>query len=281
MTPLTNLAITYLSGETYCRNPMVMVYANTLRDVFGDGKRVIITSEMGRNELDTFSRMGYEIFVYPTPTRANVFTYRWKCLNDYLTLYGHKHDHVIFTDSKDVLWQYNPISHIESWGLDRYNVILCNEGLSHFECEWNSTEQDRLREIARVDHYDFDHWSVVNGGVVLGKSNHVRDFAFLMYMMTAVGNAPTTDQCYINFLYHHPRYKDLGKSYFLADPNKIPYAVTGNTIKNHVARGSTAYRWENGKLVNRDNVPWSLFHQWDRTEYRGEILTNHGIPRID
>jgi hypothetical protein len=63
--------------------------------------------------------------------------------------------------------------------------------------------------------------------------------------------------------------------YYLTDPNVKPFTATGNTMKDH----ETGYEWKDGKLLDKKGRPFAFFHQWDRTEYRGEILTNNGSMR--
>jgi hypothetical protein len=120
---------------------------------------------------------------------------------------------------------------------------------------------------------------VINGGVVIGGLAGMRELAFLMQMITMVGNTPTTDQCYINFLYQQ-RQNTPGCKYILADPFYYPFTATGNTIK-FANSNQTTYRWHNGQLIDRRGRPFALYHQWDRTKHRGEILTTHGAPRME
>jgi hypothetical protein len=265
---MKNAAITYLAGETFCRNPMVMVYANSLKDCF-EGDRIMLTHEMGEVERKKFAAMGYEIVNVAPPMRSHVFFHRWTVLYEFLC--SRQYKYVVMADAKDVFWQRDPC---EDMVPER--VFLCDEGVIHAQCRWNSQDQEFLMRTLRRQEYDYKYWRVVNGGFIGGSKVCVKDFAFLMSMMTTVGGGPISDQCYINFLYHN-RKNEPYCNYTLVNPDIHPFVATGNTMKTQ----RTPYQWKDGRLFDGHGRMFALFHQWDRTEHRGEILTHHGQGRCD
>lgn len=278
---MKNLSITYLAGEYYCKNPMVMVTLNTMRDHF-KGDRVILTHEINKTERNLFGQMGYEIVDCESPINSPyvIYWHRWKALYEYLcsnVKNDRKYDNIIFSDSRDILWQRDPFENLPLLS----NTYLFSEGMTHRNSNWNYSEQKSLMATVRVKEYDFDDWEVINGGVVLGNELGVRNLDFQMFMMTAVGHGPMTDQCFLNFLYHNIKDPCNPLKLLNLDQNGA-WVATGNTMKER----PMPFVWEDGILYNDAMVKlarnsFALFHQWDRTEFRGEILTNHGVPRIE
>lgn len=267
---MIDLAITYMSDETkgFCGSPMVMVYANSLRDNF-IGKRVILTHRMAEKQEAIFVAMGFEVFRIPAP-EDHIFFHRWKAVHDYLCEgdYGH----VLMTDCRDVLFQRDPMEEI-GFFLGRFPemILLSDEGVTHMESAWNFNEQQQLSSSIRTGQYEFLDWKVINAGVVAGTQSALRDFAFTMYMATLVrAREDTTDQCYLNFLYYTRRCN----FYLAADPLISRFAATGNTMKER----DMPFEWIGGEL-QMDGRSFAIFHQWDRTPHRGEILTAHGEMR--
>lgn len=260
---MTDLAVTYMAGEAFCRSPMVAVYAaSSARHFRGD--RVVLTHEMGDPERSSLTRQGFRVVDCRPPEGSGLLRHRWGALADLLC--GRRHRYVLFTDCKDVLWQRDPVPDLEAVGGDRF-VAMCHEGVVHRQCGWNSREQAELRRACLGPPPDFGAWEVVNGGVVAGTYSEMKDLAFLMYSVTIMGRAPVSDQAFLNHVFHSRR-GDPGSPYVLVDPAATPYAATGNTI----ATQPTPFAWEGGRLVDAAKRPFALFHQWDRTGARGEIL---------
>jgi hypothetical protein len=264
---MTNLAITYLSNNSYCRNPMVLVYAYSLQRHF-NGDAVIMTHDMNEENTNLFTRLGFRVIQFdPPPEDVNIFCYRWRTLYQFLRDNETRYRLVFFTDAKDVYWQGNPIPIVDRMLGSMGGVMLCDEGLSHRQCSWNAKEQLKLQNALGTND-DIADWKVVNGGVTAGSLNAMMRYAHLIYTISQIrSNIGVTDQCYVNNLFHHQKH-DPNCPYFLINPDRIPWCVTGNTIKNSVE----PKQWVDGKLVDKEGRPYVMFHQWDRTPMRKQIL---------
>ncbi len=260
--------LTYMSGNNFCHNPMVMVYANSLVDHF-KGTKVILTHEMDKEMRDIFTKMGFSIHDVENPGIVDIYRYRWKAFYEYFKTQIY-FGIIAITDCKDVFWQ-SPIKVPDNF----HNMMLCSEGIPHSKCNWNYYEQKSIQRLYPEPPTVWQDWEIVNGGVLYGTDKTLQEFAFEMYMITATNRAALTDQGFVNFLYHH-RKNDTNCRFILSDPWKDSFAVTGNTIKDH----AHSFQWRDGKLHSSGDVPFALFHQWDRTEWRSEILTKYGACRF-
>ncbi len=186
---------------------------------------------------------------------------RW--LYFYQVLCAREYDTVLLVDSRDVYFQGDPFLH----ATDR--VLLSSEGVLHRNSSWNSEDQKMSQESLKLN-IPFSDWPVVNGGVVLGPAKKVREYCLLLYLQ-ALGSATRTDQAAINRLWNI--YLKHDPDYALADPNGDTFCVTGETIKRDSMSRPTLFR--HGKMCSPDRTPFALFHQWERTEYRDEILRTY------
>lgn len=200
----------------------------------------------------------------PCPISENIMIDRW--LFFYQILCSASYSHVLITDSRDVYFQDNPFKYATE------QVILSGEGVPHKESEWNTAFQKRNLESLELS-FDIADWPVVNGGIVLGPVRKVRDYCLLVYT-NARKNITDTDQPVIGLLWntllrHNP-------DFALAEPGTSALCVTGDTLKEQKLAAPIFF--EKGIVLNSSRVPYALFHQWDRTIYRDEILRMHNQP---
>lgn len=269
----TDVAVTYMAGSRFCRSPQVMVYVNSIRERF-DGDRLILTHEMAPSERAGYSALGFEVIDVPPPEGTSINRGRWRAYYDALVGRGPRYRYAFLTDCRDVLWQCDPVPALESVSRGRRSfAVLCGEGMRHRDCDWNSREQTGLRLTIPRRVEDFADWHVVNGGVQAGTVDALKDLAFSMYCVTLMSPAPLTDQGFLNLLYH-TRKSDPGCGWLLADPSDSSFAATGNSIARGLHHPEVA--WRGGRLVGPGGAVYPLFHQWDRTAWRAEVLARHG-----
>lgn len=197
------------------------------------------------------------------PRLGNIALERW--LYYYQILCQTSYSQVLLTDSRDVYFQDDPFKETNE------KLFLAGEGVVHSESEWNSTDQRKSQESLGLS-FEYTDWPVVNGGIAIGPHSLVRDYALLIHQ-SAHQSATQTDQPVIGRLWntllkHNPEYG-------LKDPHTDAFCITGETVKQGLMKIPLVF--ENGTLRNNRRVPYTLFHQWDRTEYKNLILRKFGL----
>jgi hypothetical protein len=198
--------------------------------------------------------------------RSNIIVDRWMFYYDFLCRNGSQYKNVLLTDAKDVLFQTDPFEYAND------TVMLTGEGTTHAESIWNFEDQQNYQQkTARFS--DPSRWPVVNGGIVMGPATPLKEFCVFMYTNTvnrAYQNEENahSDQAVINGLYHF--FLSKNPSFSLSDPRKDSFCITGNGVARNEVSFQTIFT--GGVMLNEKGDPYSLFHQWDRTKYKDEII---------
>lgn len=202
----------------------------------------------------------------------NVLRDRWLHYWKFLST-QHDYDCVLISDSRDVLVQGDPFLFLRrSW---KHNLIVTSEGFHHSESQWNMVDQFEAQKSVGDFNRNHFFWPVVNGGVVLGRNSFVKNFCFLVWSSVVRTHRACTDQGVINYLMS---YLKEDPEYLVADPHESLLCITGEGIKNNLLKFTPMF--QDGKICNSDGQPYILFHQWDRTIFKEEILSRHGARSI-
>jgi hypothetical protein len=170
-----------------------------------------------------------------------------------------KDDCVLITDSKDVYFQNNPFVFLENF---KNLLILTTEGVKYEQSLWNIIDQFEFQKNVYDFKQGFSDWDVINGGIMAGKPSNLADFCLQIWLLM-LKSFNCTDQAAINFICRHKN--DIK----LSNPQNEVLAITGETIKNK----QIDINYYNGKVCLKD-VPYCIFHQWNRTSFKHYIL-NH------
>lgn len=179
------------------------------------------------------------------------------------------HDYVLVSDSRDVLFQDDPIFYSRR-NLYAKNLVLTSEGFPHRASEFNMVDQFHAQANVQDFGKRYMDWPVVNGGVILGKAPCVRSFCFLVWNTCLRSLGGCTDQAIINYLYSFLR---DDPEYFLADPNTCRLSLTGEGVKHGLLDIQPVLI--NNRLCTPDKEPYCIFHQWERTLFKQQILNHY------
>ena len=93
-----------------------------------------------------------------------------------------KYKYLFFTDSRDVVFQRNPFEWMEDFSKksQKEEFIVCiSEGLNHSQSDWNMQEQENLQSDIEDFKVDPRDRPIINGGIVLGTPNALKNHFFL------------------------------------------------------------------------------------------------------
>jgi hypothetical protein len=257
---MKNLLINYISGDRFLESLDLEIHhksAYKLKNV----DRFVIVNNLSPENIKLLKGMYDNVIHTDVP-----FYYIYFAFHDLLSKYVNDYDYAMYMDTRDVLIQKNPFDYMIS--KPEKDLFLVCEGMKVIENSCNNNWHNLLSSTQVFPNSEGNNNLVTNGGTVGGK---VKDFLYiLMLVITNINrkaSAPVTDQCILTSLY--PYLKDL-KHVDYCHPYTSDFCATGEAIK----WGNIKVNFDGKQVLNQDNQPYYLFHQWDRTEYAEAIRNN-------
>ena len=258
--------ITWAVGREFFEKPEFGVYLKSLKNVAAD--HLMFTFEMPCSWRKKLADLG--VVVIDTDPFGDFFFGRNRMTAKFLRECDYKV--VAVTDCKDVIFQRDVFELVP----DGEFAILTTEGMAYQESEWNMGEYFRFGNTGfKVCLYDLSQ-PVINGGVQIGTPKKLAEiYQAVANPLAYVKKEPVklpyqfTDQVMLNIVYHDCLYK-FDKQVKLNDPKFDNICITGEGIKEGFMDGR--YRFENGAFLTKLGEPYYIVHQWDRTQYRDEII---------
>ena len=171
---------------------------------------------------------------------------------------------MILSDSKDVYFQKNPLEAIHQ---DPF-LFLFSEGFQHRQSEWNINDQIKAQVRLRDFSKNCLDWPVVNSGFIIGTFQEVKQLAFLIWSCTLMNGGNCTDQAILNYLVQYLKDDPV---YKIHEPTNNLLVATGEAVSQKLMQPDPYF--QEGKLYcSLVNKPYFVFHQWDRTIYKNDIL---------
>lgn len=253
------LYLTWASGITESSWEQFRAFFCSVHAVLGDDEFVCLTDDLSDEFESRIS--GYGCRVVRTVRKSKrFFTNRWHAY--WTELVSSKCSAAVITDSRDVVVQASP------WGFLSDRVRLVSEGFAHGGSAFNMSDQMRLQTSQGEDLQNFVGWRVVNGGICMGVREALSDFCFLMWS-NCLGRPTCTDQAVMNLLAHE--LTGSGKV-IVSDPRDDNFCITGEGIKENLLPFEA--RMVDGAVRDRSGKPFAIFHQWDRTIFKNQILNS-------
>jgi hypothetical protein len=269
---MSDLFLTWASNCTNQNISEYLVYFHSLKNKAYGSEVVCLTNNLAPEHEDEIKATGCRVKRLDLPCE-NVLRDRWLHYWKYLCSTSVDYDCVLISDSRDVLVQGDPFLFLRhAW---KSKLIVTSEGFHHSESQWNMVDQFEAQKSVGDFNRNHFFWPVVNGGVVLGRSSFVKNFCFLIWSAVLRTRGACTDQGVINYLMS---FLKEDPEYSIADPHNSLLCVTGEGIKQNLLKFKPIFH--DGKICNSDGQPFILFHQWDRTNFKEEILSRHGARRI-
>ncbi len=225
-----------------------------------------------------FQQDSYGNLIYPQTGRAphvERFLQIYNFLKDPSNV--NKYRYVITTDVKDVVFQKDPTTFIESCIGDK-NLMFASESMRYKDEPWGN--QNLYETYGQQIYNDFRDKEIFNVGVLAGRAKQMQDLILNIFVATQGRPIPICDQSTFNFMVSMSPYKEtsvylksesawaaqLGTT---ADPSKIeqfrPKLLEATpTINGDVVTTSTG-------------IPFTIVHQYDRVpEWRKVIEAKYG-----
>jgi len=270
---MSDLFLTWASGCTEENICEYLVYFNSLKRHARGVEVVCLTNNLLPEHERFISKTGCRVIKVSDDLPCEyVLRDRWLHYWKYLSQRTDHYDCVLISDSRDVLVQGDPFLYLRrSW----HKLHVTSEGFVHSESSWNMVEQFEAQKSVGDFNRNYYFWPVVNGGVVLGRSNYVRNLCFLIWNSVLRNHGMCTDQGVINYLFSFLK-EDV--DYTISDPHHTHLCITGEAIKENLLKFNPVFK--DNQILSLDGQPYILFHQWDRTIFKEDILSKYGAKSI-
>lgn len=179
------------------------------------------------------------------------------------TLYKLEAKYVLLCDSKDIIFQDDPFKIVKELAIDGEFVILCDEGITHGENDWNGGDQFRCQiHVVSEWKQEFLDRPVLNGGFILGTPKKLAQLAIMIWTnMIRNPQPPYSDQAMLNFLYF---WIENDPEVHVCNPVDHNLCLTGQGIVEEKVK----FDIKSGYFCNQKTKDkYYAFHQWDRTEW--------------
>lgn len=278
-------------------------WVNSIQRSGFDGDIVLVATNITKDTIDKLVEKGVKLSIYGKQDENGNFTahsngaphverffYIWNFLREL----GDDYDYVITTDTRDVVFQYNPTEWIDeniSGGYD--GLIASSEGLKYEDEPWGS---NNLREaFGPFFHNIYKDALIHNVGTIAGEMAYVRDLMFMIFQMSINRPISIVDQAVYNVLLQQKPLREYVK--FTTNENAwaIQLGTTAEAVKagfgdigmsvaqnpSNMILYHSKYQdeqptlSEDGLVVNQNGHKFVIVHQYDRTSWKQKIMEKY------
>lgn len=257
---MKNLLINYLSGDRIFESMDLEIYFKSLKKI-NNADKLVVVNNISDSNIKILEKI-YDIIVF----KEAPFYYIYYKVFDVLAEYAQDYDYALYVDSRDVIIQKNPFDYFAS--KPENDLFLVSEGMKVMENKCNLSWHNLLSSTQIFPNQSGEHNLIINGGTIGGK---VPDYMNMLLLAMTNSNRKSsgviTDQSIYTSLYP---YLQRMKNVEICHPYSDLYCATGEAIK----WGNIKVNFDGKQVLNQDNQPYYIFHQWDRTEYAETIRNN-------
>ena len=174
------------------------------------GDIVLVATNIKKETIDTLIEEGVNVVLYgkqdadgniiaenSTAPHVERFFHIW----NYLRLNSDKYRFVITTDTRDVIFQSDPIVYLQNL-FEQNNIqnalVAAGEGLKYKDESWNHT--NFLSAFDPIVYDKIQHNEIFNVGVIAGTQKLVQDLLLLLYQLSINRRINIVDQAVYNFI---------------------------------------------------------------------------------
>jgi hypothetical protein len=259
---MKDILVTYVQGEKFISNFDCEVFLNSLKKHKSFDKLCIVKdiSNESRKNLEKY----FDFVIDPkhpiaVPNNDRFMAYyEWLVDKDY--------EYVFHVDFRDVIIQRNPFEYMRNH--PAYNLFITTEGMRINQCECNTFWAEGINKLLQYHHVDYKDHVVNNSGTIGGKIDSFL-WICLMFFTNTNRKAPHVvfEQPILNYIAPYLAKNPLVK---ICHPLETPFIATGEGIK----RGFVNVKFDGKKILDLNDEPYYIVHQWDRLEWAEKIRDN-------
>ena len=260
---MKNAIVNWSYGDKCIESLDGEIFLKSLKKLPSNVDRICIAHNVSKQNIK-FLENYFNIIV--EATENNIYTahldlYKW------LIDKQDKYKYVLQTDLRDVIFQKNPFDFMET--NPQYDMFYTLEGMMIAENDCNMMWHDVLRNILRSHNDVYDSNMIINGGIIGGKISHYCNHLLNIFTNTnRLNRFLIVDQQFLGYMY---QFLKLNPRIKLCHPYDDNFCATGEAIK----RNNIEVNYKNELVCNKNDEPYYIFHQWDRTLIADKIRNKH------
>ena len=236
------------------------------------GEKIAVSYNLSEDVIEYLENHGFRCYKYELKD-CHIFVQRffdqWHLLNQLdISMYRF----IIATDTRDVIFQSNPSDWLEQNLVDK-KILVSSECLRFVDEDWGNKT---LKSCYEHLYKDFSQYVVYNAGTIAGEIKTMKDFFLNVYQFGLSAHAEESDQPALNILINLEHIKPLVKFAKQEDGwcTQLGAVMDPKTIDKYKLSllEPTPKINNNGMVVNGNNVPFVLVHQYDRIPELSEII---------
>lgn len=217
-------------------------WVNSIKKSGFDGDIVLVATNMSKATIDKLVEAGVQLELYGISQddgsikahssgapHVERFFYIW----NYLNKNRGKYRYAITTDTRDVIFQSDPIVWLEQYlaPTDK-KFIISSEGLKYQDEPWGN--QNLLEAFGPYFHNIYKSKMIYNVGTLAGCSEYICDLIFMIFQMSINRPIPVVDQAVYNVLLQQNFFYDSA----LISHNSSGWAIQLGTTLQAVKSGA-------------------------------------------
>lgn len=265
-----------------------------------NGDVILVATNISKETIDILTTKGIKLSLYGQKQEDGSFKshsngaphierffYMWNTLN---MLDEKQYRYVITTDTRDVVFQSNPVNWLEK-NLNQYKIVCASEGLLYKDEPWGNN--NLLETFGPYFHNILKEELIYNVGTIAGEHSYIRDLMLMIFQLGINRPIPIVDQAVFNFIIQQKPYKDI----ILKTPNDSGWACQlgttihavesengdigfkmGNNPTNKIMYSTTYVDSQpiigtDGYVTNAlGDIPFTITHQYDRIPHLKEKI---------
>jgi hypothetical protein len=258
-------------------------WVNSIKKTGFKGDIVLVATNISGETVQKLSDEGVFVHAYgESDANGNVtnksnnaphverFIFIWDYLNKNLEDYRY----VVVTDTRDVIFQKDPIEFLDrKLGLN--SLVCSSEGLLYQDEPWGN--KNLLDTFGPIVYNELKDKLIYNVGTIAGYYEEVRDLLLHLFFNSVNRPIPIVDQAVFNFMINFHPYVggilktnnesdwavQLGTTKYAVEAGKGDLGAAGNMDKYLQTYQDIQPKIENGRVSN-GHTEYCIVHQWDR-----------------
>lgn len=250
-------------------------WINSIKRSGFEGDIRLVATNISKETIERLSKEGVGLTIYGKQQEDGSFksntnmpphVERFFYLHDAIDSLKSNYDYIITTDTRDVVFQSNPVDWLRN-NLDNKSLVASSEGLKYEDEPWGN--QNLLETFGGYFHEKLKHNIIYNVGTIAGKAETVSDLLLMVFQTSINRPIPIVDQAAYNFLIHR---SPIREGVYFAD-NKDSWAIQLGTTLEAVKSGKGDLGMIYGSDISK-HINYQLLYKDDQPVFDGNFVCN-------
>jgi len=265
----------------------IKYWINSIDQCGFSGDKVMICYNVDYDTCEKISQKGFTIFGFNKNDEKRTLEYKdnfsivverffhqWLFLKQFRKQYRY----IISTDVKDVIFQTNPSTWLETNIRDKKINVAC-ESIRYENEEWGNN--NLLKSFGPSIHDDYKHRLIFNAGTISGDFDTMLDLFLNIFLVCNgtnhfIDGGGGPDQAALNVLLGMKPYRDVTNFAMSEDGYAAQLGTTGPQIQQKYSTKliENTPILRDGIVCTSEGKPFSIVHQYDRVPEWKNIIEN-------